>query len=260
MPQHLLVAHDLSPQADIALQRAALLQRRLGARLSLLHVAPGSGDAAWLHDQLQARVQALGITAAELHVRHGSASDGILCMLHALQADLLLLGAHAPDTALASSTAEQLLQACPALLLCVTPAGSDWAHALGLLDFSPCASRALRRAHSLLAADAQLTAVNVFERAAIHAQDEPAELEFQRSLFDTLLAGEQAALGQQGARLHGDWRVGELHQCLDAALQQYRPALLAVGEHHRGRLADSLLGSLAIDLLQAPPCDLLITR
>lgn len=256
MPQHLLVAHDLSPQADIALARAALLGQRLGARISVLHVLTGEGDEAGIRLQLQQRLDQAGIMGAALHLRHSSAAaEGILCMLRGLEADLLLIGAH--HSAHSSSTPEQLLQACPALLLCVQPADSDWQTALGLLDFSPCASRALRLARTLLADSAGLTALNVLERAAIHAQDDADELEFQRGLFEDLLAEEQQAC--TGA-VSGDWQVGELHLCLQQAIERHQPQLLALGEHHRGLLADSLLGSLTLELLQGPPCDLLISR
>ncbi|MEK2657745.1 universal stress protein [Pseudomonas aeruginosa] len=38
MIRHLLVAHDLTPEADVALARAAQLARQHDARVSLLHV------------------------------------------------------------------------------------------------------------------------------------------------------------------------------------------------------------------------------
>src|SRR5690606_42047611 len=44
MVQHILIAHDLSPEADLALRRAAQLARQTGARLSLLHVLAEHGD------------------------------------------------------------------------------------------------------------------------------------------------------------------------------------------------------------------------
>ena len=262
MSQHLLVAHDLSPQSDIALQRAARLRRQLGGRVSVLHVLNAAADEPDCHWQLQQRLQAAGLDGAELHLRRGPAADGILSMLQALQADLLLIGAHHSglSAGFAASTPELLLQACPALLVAVDAGCADWTQGLALLDFSPCASRALRLARHLLPASAPLVALNVLERAAVHAGDDPAELQFQHELFQRLLEDERQALGQTSQLLAADWQVGELHHCLQQAIAQHRPQLLALGEHHRGLLADSLLGSLTIELLQAPPCDLLITR
>ena len=56
----ILVAHDLSPDADLALQRAVQLARQTGARLSLLHVlderdpsADEHAARAWLQERLR---------------------------------------------------------------------------------------------------------------------------------------------------------------------------------------------------------------
>ena len=39
-----------------------------------------------------------------------------------------------------------------------------------------------------------------------------------------------------------------------------QPHLLALGSHSRGALADALLGSLALQMLRQPPCDVLLVR
>lgn len=45
MFSHILIAHDLSLESDIALQRAAQLANQHHARLTLLHVVEGHPDA-----------------------------------------------------------------------------------------------------------------------------------------------------------------------------------------------------------------------
>jgi len=74
MVQHILVAHDLSPEADLALRRAAQLAQQSGARLSLLHVLDSRGeplDEASVRADLEARLQANGAATAQLWLRHG---------------------------------------------------------------------------------------------------------------------------------------------------------------------------------------------
>lgn len=260
MLQHILVAHDLSPEADLALERAAQLARRQGARLTLLHVAAGD-DAAAAQGLLGARLAAIALPHAELRLRLGHPAEEIVMQARGLRADLLVLGSHHRDAAqgFAGTTLEQVLHASPAPLLLAVDR-QPWRRALAALDFSPCASRALRLAAGLLDADAALHAVHIHEVAAIHAGDDPADLAFQSELFDELIEREQAALPAGGAALSHELRQGERTGCLQALLAEQRPQLLALGAHSRSLLAEALLGSLTREVLEQPPCDVLVAR
>lgn len=265
MLQHILVAHDLSPEADLALGRAAQLAHQHGARLTLLHVFDGQQPAAetGARQQLAARLAACALPRAELLLRAGRPVEEILLQCRGLEADLLVLGTHhrqSPE-GFAGTTLERLLQDCPTpVLLAVTAEPAPWQRALVALDYSPCASRALRRAWQLLGAGATLHALHVHEVAAIHAGEDPADLAFERELFDRLLADEQVALPAGGAQLSHELRVGERASCLQAVSAERQPQLLALGAHSRGLLADALLGSLALEMLHQPPCDVLVVR
>ncbi|CAD5375414.1 Universal stress protein [Pseudomonas sp. OF001] len=262
MPQHILVAHDLSPEADLALQRAARLARQSGSRLSLLHVqsaqlAAGSDD---LRRQLEERLAACVLPRAELVLRHGPVAEEILRQARGLEADLLVLGAHhrgSPE-GFAGTTLERILQRSPAPVL-LAVGDSPWQRALVALDFSPCASRALRQAARLLEPGARLHALHVEEVAPLHAGDDPEELAFESELFEHLVAEERARL-PGGLQLSHELRAGERSACLQAVLAEQRPQLLALGSHSRGELADALLGSLTLECLRHPPCDVLVAR
>lgn len=263
MPQHILVAHDLSPEADLALQRAALLARRHGARLSLLHVqAVQTGDPDAARRQLAARLQPLALPQASVLLRSGPAAEEILGQAHGLETDLLVLGAHHRDSpeGFAGTTLERILQHSPApVLLAVAAASVPWQNVLVALDFSPCASRALRQAARLLEPGARLHALHVDEVAPLHAGENPEELAFQTELFEHLVAEERTRL-PAGVQLDHELRSGERNACLRAVLAERRPQLLALGSHSRGELADALLGSLTLQCLRHPPCDVLVTR
>lgn len=256
MLKHILVAHDLSPEADLALQRAALLARQQGARLTLLHVAATPEAAA------AASARLAGAATAEVRVVHGDVVAMLLHQARGLEADLLVLGAHhrqSPE-GFAGTTLERLLHDSPAPVLLVAGAApAPWRSVLAALDFSPCASRALQLARSLLGAGAQLHALHVHEVAAIHAGEDPADLAFQGELLDRLLSAEEAR-DDDGVQLSHELRQGERQSCLQAVLAERRPQLLALGAHSRSQLADALLGSLTLEVLRQPPCDVLVAR
>jgi len=262
MVQHILVAHDLSPEADLALQRADLLARQLGARLSLLHVLAAGGDAEAARARLAPAVAACQAAQVELQVRRGHPVEEILAQVRGLPADLLVLGAHHAQSTqgFAGTTLEQLLQGCPVPLLLAVQPVQPWARALVALDFSPCASRALQQTWQLLADGASVHALHIDEQAAIHALDDPTERQFQRELFDRLVDDERRRLPARPLQLSHALLSGERDHCLQTVIAAEQPQLLALGAHSRGVLADALLGSLVLQLLHQPPCDVLIVR
>ena len=261
MVQHLLVAHDLSPEADLALQRAARLARQRGARLSLLHVLDERGDETSARSLLQARLEGAGFGEATPWIRRGRPVEEILTQATGLEADLLVLGQHHRQSpqGFAGTTLERILLSCPIpLLLAVAPA-QPYSRALAALDYSRCASRALQTAWKLLPAAAELTALNIYEVAEIHRPD-AGELALQQELFDQLIDDLRGELDDNGAALRPLLRHGERSNCLDAAIAEFEPQLLALGGHSRGEMSSALLGSLARQYLDQPPCDILIAR
>lgn len=261
MIQHILVAHDLSSEADVALRRGAQLARQSHARLSLLHVLD-QVDEAQARALLRTRLDALGLGELQPWIRQGRVAEEVLTQACGLEADLLVLGGHHRQSAegFAGTTLERILLAAPApLLLAVNPDASPYTRALAALDFSPCATRALQSAWHLLPAGAQLRALNISEVAEVHAPDED-ELSLQRELFGQLIEDIRLELDERGAQLQTALRRGERSNCLDAELREWQPQLLALGGHSRGELSSALLGSLTRQYLEQPPCDILIAR
>ncbi|MDX2352229.1 universal stress protein [Stutzerimonas xanthomarina] len=263
MVQHILVAHDLSPEADLALSRAAQLAQQTGARLSVLHVLTGQSDAkeqqhaqVYLHTTLERN----GL-AQQPWIRQGRAAEEILTQAAGLEIDLLIMGRHHRQSpqGFVGTTLEQVLQSCPApLLLAVTPA-APYSRALAALDYSDCASRALQSAWQLMPAGSALTALNIYESSEV-CPPESAELTLQHELFDQLVADLRRHLADTGAQLQSSLRYGERNNCLDSAIAAVQPQLLALGSHSRGTMSEALLGSLTREYLDQPPCDVLIAH
>lgn len=266
--RHIMVGHDLSPQAQLALQRAVLLARQHGAQLTVLHVQeeylPGPvlehnrAVAGQLIGEQLAGLQA----EAELVVVSGRPVQTLVAQQQARSVDLLVMGDHHQESRryFSGTTLERVLQrSTAAVLLVVDEALTPYGRAVVPMDFSRCACNALHATRALLAADAHIHAVHVLEQAQVHGCSTD-EHEWQADLFAQLVADEQAKMPAAGAPISQELLQGELHDCLSAVIAEHRPQLLALGKHGRGVLADALLGSLAQHFLEQPPCDVLLVK
>ena len=267
--QHIMVAHDLSDHAWLALQRAAMLAEQHGAKLTVLHVQEEHLPKQVLeHNREAAReligqqLQQLGLAAAELVIVTGRPVQKLVAQQKARSVDLLVMGDHHQESRLyfSGTTLERVLQrSTAAVLLVVDKQLKPYRQALVPMDFSLCACNALHRARALLSADAGIHAVHVLEQAQVHGCSTD-EHEWQAELFAQLVKDEQAKMPMEGAAISQELLHGELHDCLSSAIAEKQPQLLALGKHGRGVLADALLGSLAQHFLENPPCDVLLVR
>lgn len=261
--QHLMVAHDLTPEADLALQRAAQLMELRGARLSLVHVCEPSTSLSEtsIRQQLQARLDHYGVTQADVQLRSGGRLEVLSQLVQGLEPDLLLLGAHHAQSScgFSGTTLEQLLPELEvAVLLVVGNADQAYQRALAAVDFSSCASRALCSLWPLLAEDSQLYALNVLEGTLLTCP-EPDELSWQQRLLEQVLEDIQQRLPPRDIRLLGQVAYGERYQCVEQYIQQTQPQVVALGVHsERGLLSQALVGGMVQWLLSQPPCDVLL--
>ena len=83
-------------------------------------------------------------------------------------------------------------------------------------------------------------------------------MEWQQQLFAQLISDECQLAKQDAERIAQQVLQGELYNCLEQALAQYQPQLIALGRQGRGEMADALLGSVAQSFLADPPCDVLV--
>ena len=144
MIRHLLVAHDLTPEADVALARAAQLARQHDARVSLLHVYdPGLSASAvkTVSAMLQLKRKEAGLDEdSAIHLFRGQPIDGILQQTRALEPDLLLMGAHHQKTfeRFGNTTLDQVVRRSRVpVLLAVREADEPYRQALRTVPSAP---------------------------------------------------------------------------------------------------------------------------
>ncbi|KAF7598923.1 MAG: universal stress protein [Candidatus Dactylopiibacterium carminicum] len=183
----LLVATDLSAPSRFATARAASIASASKARLELLHVIENRGMAALrdlfgdavtsvtarLEEDFRAELaglaaeicEPLGLSVGQ-HLRHGKVLDEITDLGDALDASLVVLGAHGAGFVrqiLVGTTAERLLRrALRPLLVVRRPVESVYRRVLVAVDFSPGSLTAVKYARAV-APDATLTLFHAFE-------------------------------------------------------------------------------------------------
>lgn len=266
--KHIMVAHDLSAHAQLALQRAVQLAGQHGAQLTVLHVLEEHLPPTVLEHNRKAAHELISEqlaswqAQAELVIVVGRPVQTLVAQQKARSVDLLVMGDHHQESRryFAGTTLERVLQrSTAAVLLVVEPVAGPYLRALVPMDFSLCACHALRQARNLLPVEAGMHAVHVLEQAHVHGCSAD-EHEWQMELFAQLIADEQAKMPLAGAVISHELVHGELHDCLADVIAGQQPQLLALGKHGRGVLADALLGSLAQYFLENPPCDVLLVK
>lgn len=273
MLMHILVAHDLSHEADTALCRAVQLAHQHGARLSLLHVLEDHLPTALQGNLREAaqhhfaeRLTQLDASHCQVLLRKGRPAQQILEEAHDSQADLLVIGQHhhnAPELFL-GTTLERVARHLdiPLLLVVGEQTNQPYHDAAVALDFSLCACDALRKGCALLPPTARLAALNVMELGSRLLSKSGHSADFlatQKELLGKLLEDELSGLNDQPS-IELDVLRGSLPKALDDAIATRNPQLLALGSHGRSLISQALLGSLALRYLQSPPCDLLLVK
>jgi nucleotide-binding universal stress UspA family protein len=283
----LLVATDFSPDANEALSRAILLARQHDAGLVLAHVVD-SGPWLALHEllkgepdlasklmeqggmQLAAAAQALEREGKVRSVRTALASGSLVDGLRGVadQADLLVVGVSADHPVrdfTRGSTAEQLARVAGKPILRVRGrAAADYAQVLVAVDFSPASMRALELAMTL-APGARLH--------LLHCVDLPYAGKMKTAGVEEHVVAAYVARARQQAVD----RLREITQALPQALHvttsvrdgdvraellKQRDALgadlISLGKQGQSMVADALLGSVTVSMLDRAPCDVLV--
>ncbi|KAF1061390.1 MAG: Universal stress protein [Pseudomonas citronellolis] len=269
MYKHLLVGHDLSVEADLAVRRAAQLARQHGARVTLVHLIEEYFPPAMLATVREAALMALRDSAASAGLEARTvivqerAARGMVATVEAQGADLLIIGAHHQQLfeRFEGTTLERVVRQCPVpVLMAVSEQPTAYRQAVCGLDFSVSASNAWRGACELLGKNTDLLAVQACEPGN-DLEETQLYLERQRPLLEQLLHDESRRV--QGALPHLKCLLSALppQQALERALDEYPTSdLLVLGSRSRSAVHDLLLGSTARHFLQRPPCDMLLSR
>jgi nucleotide-binding universal stress UspA family protein len=279
----ILVATDLQPRCDRAIDRAVQLSQQFGAELLAAHVmSPADtpqfyldrGRRSWrrIPDPVQRMRWRLkrDLAAASESIRPivetGEPADRLVAIAEREDCDLIVTGAAGPQSlgiALFGSTVNRIVRGsrAPVLMVHDRPAG-PYRNILIATDFSEASRQALETVGRLFP-QSQLT--------LFHGYDIP----YAGFIVDRDIAGELRAIEQEiTARFLSDPRIapelkdrttvviehGTPEAVLDDYVEDHGIDLTVIGSKGRGAVFDALVGSTAKRLVEALEGDLLIIR
>lgn len=276
-----LMATDLSARSDRALERAVMLAQDHEAYLTIAHVIDEDLPSALSDAQEDAAKHAIDEYVDKLaagkrdrisiKVVCGRAHADILDMSEKVEADLVILGMHREDAfkdRFRGTTAERIIRAggVPVLLVkdrVIRP----YQQVIVGVDFSAFSRRAVEFA-------VQFVPYGNFH--LVHAYGVPfegflyghdtkrqvaklQEVEFEK-MIDDEMATFLASLDGKVAGIERVMKQGTVREVIFEQARRLKPDLVAMGTHGRTGIAHAFLGSVAEDLLRAPPCDVLAVK
>jgi nucleotide-binding universal stress UspA family protein len=288
----ILAATDFSRSATVAVRRAAQIAHATGARLELMHVLPAEPsptswtalrstfgfDATRARDDAMNRLQrAAGRAGAdlaapvELHLAEGGAHAAIASRAVAIDADLVVVGAHGENFVLdvfVGTTAQRVLRASPVPVLVVRYAPIyRYEQVLIATDLS-AASMAAARAARQFFPGATFHFLHVwelpFEGALTRAGVSQTTIDDQRqSAADDALRALQSFVGEAGFGTDNA-SVRVRHGYPPARIKERAAELdvdaIVLGAQGKSRLEAGLLGSVSEHVAAETPCDVLLVK
>jgi len=281
----ILVASDLTARSDRALARGFLLARQLDADLRVLHVVD-----ACLPDELRAhtldwarqslsrdmeKMQSATGKRASIQVVAGDPASYIVRAAELSTTDLLLLGVHpgsgSVNKRFGETTAGKILKSSlTAALLVRADAVEPYRSVVIGVDFSMYSRAAIRQAVQV-APSACVHLVHAYHvpfegrlgtESVVNQVAYEQRLEFDAFLKDEVSSLEQRAidLGVLPGNLEKVLEKGRPEQVLRAVRDRVDGDLVVIATHGRGFLSRTIWGSVAVDLLGDPPCDILVIK
>ena len=286
--ERILCPTDLSEFSDRALRRAFALARWFDARLTALHVIPGTSWAAGADyfalsaDLIRAQradaerelsrslepLLAEGVPI-ETRIREGDPARAIRAEAEALAADLLVMGTHGRsgfERLFLGSVAEKLLRTAPCPVLTVgreqppALAGALFRRILCAADLTKASERTLSLGLSLAEENlAHVTFLHVVEGAAL---DDTDMAPLRTALVDRAMEQLMRAAGSAGSFCEVSVRVetGSAWRQIVRVAEETHAEVVVLGAHaHRG-FSRLLLGSTANQVVRHAPCPVLTVR
>lgn len=285
--KHILVAMDLSGRSDRAFERALILAQAHGAELTVSHIIDeqvmdydrDSGLEDSIRECAKAKLERhwanlpeSSVKRINLAVKVGAPWESILAEADAKRADLIVLGLHGKDALrdmFVGTTAERVIRhsVIPVLVVKEKPTG-EYRFVVAATDFSPCSAHALGIGLEL-APEADFRLVHVFETPfpnRIRFRDDELE-SYKRPFEDRLrLEAKQAMDAFMSGHSFSKASIKpilERDETIPGVLKIVREQdadLLVMGTHGGTGIVGNFIGSYALYMLNAPPCDMLITH
>lgn len=268
----ILVASDLSERSDRAVRRGVRLAAARGAACHILHVVDEDLPAQMAGQFRASATEVLAQTVASLDGGDRVTADAVIGdpvraiaeEAEARAADLVVFGTHRPRIfldMLRETTVERMVRlVAPPALVVRDPVNEDYARVLAPVSFSHACAKALRTAHDLVP-DAEISAFH-----AVHLPFTGFTHEKPGGQMDREMTAEVEDVRREWCKAQAlpdalcDVApvTGSLGEILGERVQTFKPDLIALGAHTRGRLAARTLGSFAAEMVRHPPTDLLI--
>lgn len=267
--KRILLATDLEPRSDRAMERAVRLAHEFGADLTALYAIRTGADRGLLdnlpphHIETEMRRHLDAVPGAKelapmVVAAKGPVEQAMALYAQLWKADLMVAGRMEPgDGLLSPSTVERISVASPVALLTVAAKPfAPYSCALVPVDFSALSRPALDAAFALVSA-------GVVE--VLHVHDAPlsrTSLDISASPDD--FAGEFATL-LDGLPIAGHLvttgvRLGTPVATILKAAECGPTDLIVMGSAGRTGLGRALVGSVAHEVLERAPCDVLVVR
>jgi nucleotide-binding universal stress UspA family protein len=285
----LLVPVDLTPSSDRALGRLSLLPLADDARVTLLHVVPGSlSPSEKRHaerDAQKALADEVRHLRKQIHkkihieplVTVGAAAKEIAARATAVQADLIVMGRggrRALRDAFLGSTAERVIrQALRPVLVVRLPARAPYNRPALALDLDRAAHEVVHLMLRVLPPPRpRVDVIHAFYApyhglvyASVPAEDaEESKAKLRSNATHELRKLLAAALAKVDVQPEDGpfWKThvlyGSPRLVVDKAVKKAESDLLVLGTHGYSGAAYVLLGTVAGDLLRAAKCDVLV--
>ncbi len=279
-PKSILLATDLSPRCDRALDRALALSQQWQAKLVVLHVLETRPDVdrdpaipSWRRppDPASLALQQLladvgtAIERAEIVIADGDAAEAVARVAAEKECDLVVTGI-ARDELLGrfflGSTVDRLLRGAQKPVLVVrNRVRHSYRHIAVAADFSDASRHALETAGRYFpgqpitlvhAYDAPMSGLLADPEASRRRHRDVAMVDYA-AFLETLDPHEGLA-----KRLRPLVEFGRPADLLRQAVRDLGIGLVVLGTRGRGALAEALIGSVAKEILREVPCDALI--
>jgi nucleotide-binding universal stress UspA family protein len=270
--RRILLATDLEPKSDRAMERAVQLARQSGAELTALHVVhDGEGPYAHLplhhieaelHRHLRAVPGADGVTTRAVAVRGAAVEPQVAGYAGLWRPDLVVTGVHARDhlaDLFLAPTVERIAVAneTPVLIVRDKPLG-PYARALVPVDFSE-RSRAAVEVACRLMIGGSLHLLHVLDlpsaaRSPVGLHGVGESIHEFADEFGAILKGVAAG----DAAVTRELRIGPPVPEIVRTARHGRYDLMVMGSARRDGPLRALLGSVTRDVLADMPCDVLM--
>ncbi|HSG34965.1 MAG TPA: universal stress protein [Sphingomonadaceae bacterium] len=262
----ILIASDLSPRNDRAVDRAIMLGRQLSLPVCLVHVRrPGSKDVDEIERLEQAARNSLPDPAATVEILLPSGSAPTEIGNVATERDAALIACAVArfnglnDYFTGTAVDHIIIEGKRPVLVIKQRPHEDYRRLLVAVDFSTHSAHALRVAADMFP-EAELTLLHAYHVAyegfqkGKHLKGET--LASREQAMEEFLANDELAGIKQRLRVH--FSYGDIGSAIMNEIEALDPDLVVVGTHGSGGVKRMVLGSVASSLLEWVARDMLV--